>query len=60
MNRKAKDTLKDIPNVSSTSSYDASQAVRAMDKKSPDFNPKKALEWAHKRHEARQRATSAA
>lgn len=59
MNRKSKDMLQDIPNVSSTSSYDASLAVRAMDKMSPDFNPKKALEWAHKRHETRQRARSA-
>lgn len=52
---------KEIANVSSVSSYEASVAVRALtaDKDSPEFSPRKAQEWAKKRHEARLRAVTA-
>ncbi|WP_191601795.1 hypothetical protein [Marinomonas algicola] len=62
MSSKNKDSsAKEIANVSSISSYDASFAVRALtaDKASAEFNPRKAQEWAKKRHEARLRAVTA-
>jgi len=56
---KKKHNTPDEKNVSSVSTYDASPIVIALTKSSSEYNPRKAVAWAKKRHDARLRAVLA-
>jgi len=56
MNNKSKAVSAVKNNLSSVSTYEASPMVRALAKETADYDPRKVVAWAKKRHEARLKA----